>query len=240
MSNLESFSQKLETTGEAISTEIINQTEISKFELSNIAATEDIADYISETIPLSHLENCPAIRYEAIPNELYPNAKGTFERDTHQICIWGEHFAGPQELIATLTHEVGHNVHENIIANNPELAQKWSDLHQESLANYQQDGLGFVTEYSRTNQYEDFADTYLTYIGDPEKLQFYNPDKYEFMKDYVFAGEEYPPRLLGGYYIKDDGSYDWNLFNEQGEPKVLFCCDSYNNYCSYNSNGCSP
>ncbi|GET39983.1 hypothetical protein [Microseira wollei] len=106
MSNLESFSQKLET-GEVISPEIINQTEISKFELSNIAATEDIADYISETIPLSHLENCPAIRYEPVPNELYPNAKGTFERDPHQICIWGEQFAGPQELIATLTHEVG-------------------------------------------------------------------------------------------------------------------------------------
>ncbi len=88
-------------------------------------------------------------------------------------------------------------------------------------------------------QYEDFADSYLTYIGDPEKLQFYNPDKYEFMKENVFAGEEYPPRLLGGYYIKDDGSYDWNLFNEQGEPNVLFCCDC-NNYCSYDPNGCSP
>ncbi|MFB2917895.1 hypothetical protein [Aerosakkonema funiforme] len=246
MSNLESFSPKIETTGETISTEIINQTEISKFELSNIAATEDIADYISETIPLSHLEKCPAIRYEPVPNELHPNAKGTFERDTHQICIWGEQFAGSQELIATLTHEVGHNVHENIMANNPELAQKWSNLHQESLGTYQQDGFGFVTEYARTNQYEDFADTYMTYIGDPEKLQFYNPDKYEFMKDYVFAGQEYPPRLLGGYYLKEDGTYDWSLFNEQGEPKILFwnpnsgTCDGSFNTCSYSTNGCSP
>jgi hypothetical protein len=238
MNNLESFYQPIELT-EVSKTELINQTELSKFELSNLASTEDVAEYIKETIPQSHLENCPAIRYEPVPNELYPNAKGTFERDTHQICIWGEQFAGPQEIIATLTHEVGHNVHENIMANNPELAQKWSNLHQESLATYQQDGFGFATEYSRTNQYEDFADTYMTYIGDPEKLQFYNPDKYEFMKDYVFAGEEYPPRLLGGYYLKNERDYSWNLFNENGEAKVLFYCDC-NSYCSYDPNGCSP
>ncbi|GDZ95186.1 hypothetical protein PA905_34250 [Planktothrix agardhii CCAP 1459/11A] len=239
MNNLESFSSQEKAREISTQTELINQTEVSKFELSNLASTEDIAEYIKETIPQSHLENCSAIRYEPVPNELYPNAKGTFERDTHQICIWGEQFAGPQELIATMTHEIGHNVHENIINNNPEIANKWSDLHQQSLATYQEDGFGFVTDYARTSQYEDFADSYLTYIGDPEKLQFYNPDKYEFMKENVFAGEEYLPRLSGGYYIKEDGSYDWNLFNEQGEPNVLFCCDC-NNYCSYDPNGCSP
>lgn len=238
MSNLESFSQE-KTREISAQTELINQTEVSKFELSNLASNEDIADYIQETIPQSHLENCSAIRYEPVPNELYPHAKGSFERDTHQICIWGEQFAGPQELTATMTHEIGHNVHENIINNNPETAQKWSDLHQQSLATYEQDGFGFVTDYAHTSQYEDFADSYLTYIGDPEKLQFYNPDKYEFMKDNVFAGEEYAPRLSGGYYLKDNQDYSWNLFNEDGEPNVLFCCDC-SSYCSYDPNGCSP
>lgn len=240
MPNLESFNLEnfgIKETG--AQTELINQTEVSKFELSNLATTEDIANYVSETIPVSHLENCSAIRYEPIPNELYPNAKGTFERDTRQICIWGEEFAGPQEMIATLTHEIGHNAHENIINNRPEIAEKWSNLNQESLDTYQQNGLGFVTDYARANQYEDFADSYLNYISDPEKLQFYNPDKYEFMKNEVFAGQEYPPRLLGGYYIQEDGSYEWNLFDEQGQPKVLFCCDSSSS-CSYDPNGCSP
>jgi len=238
MTSLEGFSPKsiTESNNEI---ELVNQTEISKFEQSNLVSNEDIADCINETIPPSHLENCSVIRYESVPNELYPQAKGTFERDTHQICIWGEQFAGPQEVVATMTHEIGHNVHENIMINNPELAERWSGLHQQSLVTYSQDGFGFVTDYARSSEYEDFADSYLTYIGDPEKLQFYNSDKYEFMKEFVFAGEEYPSRLLGGYYVKEDDRYDWNLFNEQGQPKVLFCCDTYSS-CSYDPNGCTP
>lgn len=220
-------------------TELINQTEVSNFEISRLASTEDVADYLRDTIPKTHLENCPSIRYEPLPSELYPNAKGTFERGTQEICIYGEQFAGSQEMLATLTHEVGHNVHENIMTKNLEVAQSWANLHQESLSQYKQDGTGFVTDYARTNEYEDFADTYRTYIGDPEKLQFYSPEKYEFMKDYVFSGQEYDSRLLGGYYLKDDSSYSWSLYDEMGEPKVLFCCDSYSS-CTYTPNGCSP
>jgi hypothetical protein len=219
--------------------ELINQTEISNFELSNIADTEDVAEYLRDIIPQSHLENCPSIRYEPIPNELYPNAKGTFTRDSHEICIWGEDIAGSEELKATLSHEIGHNVHENLMTNNPELANKWQNLHQESLSLYQQNGSGFVTEYAKTNVYEDFADSYMAYIGDPEKLQFYNSEKYEFMRDNVFSGQEYESRLLGGYYITEEKSYPWSLLDEKGEAIVFFSCYDCSS-CSYDPNGCTP
>ncbi len=238
--NLESlFTSEIRTETGLNQTELINQTEISKFELSNIADTEDVTEYLRDTIPQSHLENCPSIRYEPIPNELYPNAKGTFTRDSHEICIWGEDIAGSEELKATLTHEIGHNVHENLMNNNPELANKWQNLHQESLGLYQQNGSGFVTEYAKTNVYEDFADSYMAYIGDPEKLQFYNPEKYEFMRDNVFSGQEYSPRLLGGYYITEEKSYPWSLLDEKGEAIVLFSCYDCSS-CSYDPNGCTP
>jgi hypothetical protein len=239
--NLESLFSNTDIASETglAKTELINDTQISNFELSNIANTEDVSEYLRDTIPQSHLENCPSICYEPIPNELYPNAKGTFSRDSHEICIWGEELAGAEELKATLSHEIGHNVHENMMTNNPELAEKWDNLHQKSFELSQQNGSGFVSEYAKTNVYEDFADSYTAYIGDPEKLQFYNPEKYEFMRDNVFSGQEYSPRLLGGYYLVQEKTYPWSLLDENGEPTVLFCCYE-SGCCSYDPNGCSP
>ena len=57
---------------------------------------------------------------------------------------------------------------------------------------------GFVSEYARTNQYEDFAESYKAYVRDPELLQFMNPEKYVFMRDEVCVGQEYPPKTLQG------------------------------------------
>jgi hypothetical protein len=53
--------------------------------------------------------------------------------------------------------------------------------------------LGFVSDYARTNEYEDFAETYRVYVYEPEVLRFYNPDKYEYMRQVVFDGREYNP-----------------------------------------------
>lgn len=239
--NLESLFTNSDLTTETglTKTEFLNQTEVSNFELSNIAETKDVTEYLRDTIPQSHLENCHSIRYEPINNELYPNAKGTFMRDSHEICLWGEDIVGAEELKATLNHEIGHNVHENLMSDNPELAQKWEALHQQSFDSYEKNGSGFVTEYAKTSVYEDFGDTYMTYIGDPEKLQFYSPEKYEFMRDNVFSGQEYSPRILGGYYLAQEKTYPWSLIGENGEPTVLFSCYDSSS-CSYDYNGCTP
>ncbi len=232
MSGIESlFFKSVETPSETelAKTELVNQTEVSNFELSSLVSNENIADYIRETIPQSHLENCAAIHYEPQANEQYPFALGTFDRSNREICIWGdENFNGSRDVLSTLTHEIGHNAHENIMDKQPELAEKWSQLHEQSFDKYQQEGLGFVSSYAQTNVYEDFADSYAAYLRDPEKLQFYSPEKYEFMQNNIFSGEEYPPRLVGGYYLGTEGSYHWSPLDENGEPTILF--DYYDDY----------
>jgi len=77
----------------------------------------------------------------------------------------------------------------------PDLAVRWEQLHAASIGRAWIDGLGFVSEYAKTNQFEDFAESYMTYIRDPETLLFASPEKYQFMRDEVFFGREYEPAV---------------------------------------------
>lgn len=49
----------------------------------------------------------------------------------------------------------------------------------------------FVSEYARTDPYEDFADSVIAYFADPEVLRRRSPEKYAFMRDRVMGGKEY-------------------------------------------------
>ena len=112
-------------------------------------------------------------------------------------------YGGCEKILETATHEMGHNVHENLIATRPELAERWNALHEKSLAQYQLDGRGFVfSTYATTNVFEDFAESYQHYIRDPERLRFMSPEKYAFMCDEVFAGREYQAQKLA-YWDQD-------------------------------------
>ena len=95
-----------------------------------------------------------------------------------------ECYRDPAEILDTLTHEVGHNVHYNMRIDNMELANQWTEFHQQDA--------GFVSDYARTNEFEDFAESYLAYVRHPEALLLNSPVKYEFMRVKVFAGQEYP------------------------------------------------
>jgi hypothetical protein len=184
--------ESLDETG-LNSVEMLEQTSICDFESCGLISTEQISDYIRETLPLTHLEGCPSIQYERVSDPSCPAALGTFYRGSHEIHIWGptERFDGAEKVIETVTHEVGHNVHENLMAERPEVAERWAQLHAQSIEAYRVDGSGFVSEYARTNVYEDFAESYAAYVRDPERLQFASPEKYAFMEREVFAGREY-------------------------------------------------
>lgn len=171
-------------------TELINCTEVSNFEFCKFVSTEEVGNYLRETIPLSHLENCPSIKYQSQPAKHNPNSLGTFYCSSHEIKIWST-CESREEVLKTMTHEVGHNVHENMMATRPELADKWSQMHQASYIQNTLNGTGFVSIYAKTNVYEDFAESYAFYVKDPERLVFYSPEKYEFMKNEVFYGREY-------------------------------------------------
>lgn len=186
--NLETFSE----TGLGTA-ELVNYTEVGSFESCGLLTNQEVADYLRDTLPSSHLENCPSIQYQSECNANYPNAVGTFDTMNNEICIWGpeNRFEGRGEVLNTVVHEVGHNAHANIMTQRPEVAEQWSQLHEQSWDTFENNGTGFVSDYARTSVYEDFAETYMTYVRDPEKLLFYSPEKYEFMRSEVFPGTTY-------------------------------------------------
>ena len=193
----EEINSWLEEIGQT-STDWVGATEISNFESSGWASTEGVAGYLHETIPPTHLEGCSQIQYESNPSELYPNARGTFDSQSREINVWtpSEQLQGMEDTVEPLTHQVGYNAYENIKTYRADIAEQWSELHKRSSTQYTQDGSGFISERSRTDECEDFAETYTTYLHDPEKLKFSSPEKYEFMKQEVWSGREYPQPTL--------------------------------------------
>lgn len=172
------------------------EDDINNFEASGVITNEQVQDYLRRTIPLSHLENCREIRY--IPQQAAAHGtaiSGTFIPVYREIYVYANtaSLRGVDDLLDTLVHEVGHNVHYNIRRENFALDVEWSVLYQNSLKTYRETGLGFVSTYAQTNKYEDFAETYMAYVRAPEILKYYNLNKYEFMKQNVFNGFEYAP-----------------------------------------------
>ena len=183
------FYETRESTENIAETAIVGATELSHFEASGWTNNESLGDYLRDTLPPTHLENCETIRYNETPSDVYPNALGLFNTESREINIYGppERFLMEDGgLQGILTHEIGHNVHQNLIECRPDLAERWEVLHTQNLHS----GEGFVSAYATTNVYEDFAESYKYFVVDGERLSFLNPDKYAFMKE-VFSGKEH-------------------------------------------------
>jgi hypothetical protein len=159
---------------------------IYDFEASGVVTNEEVETFIRDTLPLSHLDRCFRIRFVSQAMEVRSTpAAGRFVPVIRHISVYP--VAGgvltPQDIFDTITHEVGHNVHYNMRIDNLELATEWENL-------YHQDA-GFVSAYARTNEFEDFAESYRAYVRDPETLLLLSPVKYEFIRVEVFEGYEY-------------------------------------------------
>jgi hypothetical protein len=164
-------------------------TRIENFAASEITDNKEIVEFIRNTLPLEHLENCPSITYHEDFCPGSPRTLGDFSLDSYEIRIWG--LCNTPELIQkTISHEIGHNAYFNHIEMNSELANIWAELSEKG---------NFVSEYAREVSqtmperyvYEDFAESYQLYINFPEQLAFIDPAKFEFMRDKVFGGREY-------------------------------------------------
>jgi hypothetical protein len=180
--------------------ELVCSTEVCGFENCEFISNKELADHLRETIPPSHLEGCPSIEFD--PNHIVfvrsPFTLGFYECGSHAIHLGDEsRFSdGIEGMKDTIIHEIGHNAYDEFIESNPELNTQWETLNSESWQKYLTDGTGFVSSYARTDKYEDFSESYMTYVRDPERLQFFSPEKYIFLHDYIFAGREYPPKVL--------------------------------------------
>jgi hypothetical protein len=167
---------------------------ITNFEASELLTNEQVQIYLRETIPPAHLDHCQVIEYQARTVSAHATpVSGSFTPMFRQIYVYAssQEFQSVQRLLDTLTHEIGHNVHYNMRRDNWDTAARWTELYRQSQNTFAGNGLGFVSDYARFNDFEDFAETYRAYIRDPEFLRGVNPEKYEFMRLEVFEGQEY-------------------------------------------------
>lgn len=167
---------------------------VANFEASGLVTNEQVVRYLSQTIPPAHLDHCRVIEYQPRAVGLHATPiSGSFTPMFRQIYVYatGGEKQTAVDILGTLTHEIGHNVHYNLRRDDWESARRWTELYQQSKDLYAGEGLGFVSDYAQFNDYEDFAETYRAYIIAPETLIYFNPDKYLFMRDVVFDGQEY-------------------------------------------------
>jgi hypothetical protein len=107
-----------------------------------------------------------------------------------------------QSIYFTATHELGHATQYALIGGNPTIAKAlanvigtrgWTSISWTSPIT---DGLkswnGFVSDYARTNDREDFAESVEFYWVNPDGLRQVNPAKFAFMRDVVFEGQASP------------------------------------------------
>ena len=160
---------------------------IYDFDTSGVVTDEDVETFIRNTLPLDHLDRCLRIRYvNHITDVRSTPAAGRFMPVVRHISVYPVTggVLTPQDIFDTLTHEIGHNVHYNMRIDNLALATEWENLSHQDV--------GFVSDYARTNEFEDFAESYRAYVLEPETLLLISPVKYEFIRVEVFEGYEYP------------------------------------------------
>ncbi|GAB4458603.1 MAG: hypothetical protein Kow0031_38940 [Anaerolineae bacterium] len=145
-----------------------------------------VQQFLDRTIPANHLDHCRRIEYiHKLAAVHGTDIAGNFIPIDRKIFVYAISLQGqqPQELLATLLHEIGHNVFFNRWREDFQFEQRWIALYKQ--------GDGYVSAYARSSYMEDFAESYLAYIVAPADLQRVSPAKYQFMRDEVFAGQEY-------------------------------------------------
>jgi hypothetical protein len=108
----------------------------------------------------------------------------------------------PFRVYATTIHEIGHCTQYYLLGVGPILGKLqantigtpgWTSISWTSPVT---DGLkswnGFVSDYARTNDREDFAESVEFYWMAPDELLRVSPAKFAFMRDKVFEGEVSP------------------------------------------------
>lgn len=170
--------------------------EVQGFEQSGLMTNQEVQEYLSEAFPPEHVnpESLKSVEYVDmyLPHE-DGNVLGATEYNpftgTSEIEIYRQEPDGNfdrSEMERTITHEVGHSVYYDIGWHELSPSQQaWEELSANSAPDE------YVSEYAKTNLQEDFAESYATYIHDPELLQEVSLEKYEFMRDHIFHGREY-------------------------------------------------
>lgn len=170
----------------------VGQTEVGNFDESGLTDSAEVSDYIEENIPPSHLEDLQTIDYVHDQGAYDAGLLGMWWyyplSDESGIEIYPHDDKG--EMYDTIIHEVGHNAEHVLEEQNPAAVSEWNGIYEQTLNDYYESGgedNEFVSPYAMTSPEEDFAESYSTFVNDPDLLQFVSPQKYDFMGSKVFA-----------------------------------------------------
>ena len=99
----------------------------------------------------------------ALPLDLKDHT--AYARPDGTIVLDSKRLAGPSAFQNTLIHEIGHEVEFFRLSDKE--TQQWRDCHNRSS-----DPLDSVSDYARTNQCEDYAETYKTWATQTDNFAF--------------------------------------------------------------------
>jgi len=172
----------------------VDRNKKDAFKEDNVALNLKITDFGKQTtinvseivshinrIPKFHLQKLNQILYD--PERYTPkiidgpsleaSTQGVYIQSHQLIIIFKLH--NLDQLLHVLFHEIGHHVYFKIITQ--QLKMRWV---KEICRNDK-----FITEYASRNAAEDFAETYVSYLLNPDKLKKI-PLKFNFMRKFVF------------------------------------------------------
>lgn len=130
-----------------------------------------------DKLPLHQVNDVKALRMvPVIPNHnpgYVTNGQAWGFGASNEIQLSRTELTTPDKLRGTLTHEIGHAV---------DYESRWFKLFGERSSKQPFGEGAHITEYAKTNHFEDFAESYEEFHLRPEKLKEVSPEKYAEME----------------------------------------------------------
>ena len=179
MNSYESFDQNIETfTETGDSSEYVWGTEIQGFEASGVTSNEQVADFVRNEIPLSHLDRVSDI--SPVNTQQYEQVGNNF------IALTNHEING--QVAAHIGREVYYSNEISGETFQDFIALPTLDEVYDAKGCFEHSG---DLETKTLLPSENFAHVYATYIESPNLLKSMAPEHYNFMRDNVFYGREY-------------------------------------------------
>lgn len=163
------------------------KVQLTNFGNQTTVSTDDILSTI-DRLPAFHLQRLKEITYDPqrllqkiIQDDLEPlhrDAKGVFIQSRRTIAI--HEIESKEHFFHVLLHELGHHVYFQVIGT--KLKKQWvTKVCRKDK---------FITAYAATNAAEDFAECYVAYLMEPDRLSNIAL-KFVFFREHVFNNHCY-------------------------------------------------
>ena len=107
---------------------------------------------------------------------IYIGHGGIYFPPTDMVMFYGKNYS-PDELHYIANHEIGHHVWFKYL----------NDIQRKEYINIFKDSNYFITEYSKTNVEENFAEEYAFYMACNKGEHCISEDRINFFKDYILG-----------------------------------------------------